>query len=405
MSTALGLSRWPRILVAALVASLAFSAAAEPHEPFSQAAINAAKADFARALAAHDRGDYGAAFDIWLPLARRGDPAAQRNIGHLHRMGLGVPQDFTEAANWYRRAADSGLARAQANLATMYLRGQGVAEDAGQAAHWFAAAAAQGHVLAQFNLGLLYLRGSGVERSEAKALGWFYLAAKAGHERSQAALGRLVPVLSGPMGPPPPPPDRPPPTAIAVAATSPVKAETAQAPAEAETAQAPAEAETVQAPAEVAKAEEWLPVDDDRRLVPAEGSSAIADAIVALFTSAPDSDGTGDDGEKTTADHELAAGLIALHAANFSVARDRWRPLAENGHAEAQFQLGKLFANQEFAEANRPEAFFWLSRAAAQNHDTARLARDELDDAMSREERLQARRRLQAGNIPALAAP
>ena len=55
-----------------------------------------------------------------------GDPAAQRNLAHLYRMGLGVAQDFGQAVPWCRLAAESGLAGAQANLAIMYLRGQRV---------------------------------------------------------------------------------------------------------------------------------------------------------------------------------------------------------------------------------------------------------------------------------------
>ena len=59
-------------------------------------------------------------------MTHSGDPAAQRNLAHLYRMGLGVAQDFVQAVSWCRLAAESGLAGAQANLAIMYLRGQGV---------------------------------------------------------------------------------------------------------------------------------------------------------------------------------------------------------------------------------------------------------------------------------------
>lgn len=131
---------------------------------------------FAAGLAAYEAGSYAGAMQAWLPLARSGDPAAQRNLGHLYRYGLGVPQDFEAAAAWYGRAAEAGLARAQANLAMMHLRGQGMPPDSSEAARWFTAAALQNHAVAQYNLGLLYLRGDGVKRNEAIALGWFYKA-------------------------------------------------------------------------------------------------------------------------------------------------------------------------------------------------------------------------------------
>lgn len=175
-----------------------------------------ARQAFVDALAAFERGLYGQAYDIWLPLARGGDPAAQRNVGHLFRFGLGRPQDFHEAVSWYRRAADAGLARAQANLAMMYLRGQGVEQDAETAAYWMAGAAVQGHAIAQYNLALLHLRGEGVPRNEVLAAGWLYRAAQAGHAGALEALGRIVPSLSGPLGPPSPPPDWPGPDRVVV---------------------------------------------------------------------------------------------------------------------------------------------------------------------------------------------
>ena len=92
---------------------------------------------------------------------------------------------------------------------------------------------------------------------------------------------------------------------------------------------------------------------------------------------------------------DLAAGLVALHAANFAAARTQWQPLAENGHVEAQYQLGKLFQRQEFTEASNAKSFFWLARAAAQNHPGAQAGRDALDQRMSPDERAAVRKLLQ----------
>ncbi|MEE8247798.1 MAG: tetratricopeptide repeat protein, partial [Alphaproteobacteria bacterium] len=152
----------------------------------------AAKADFQAGVRAYDKGDYRAAYEAWLPLARSGDPAAQRNLGHLFRFGHGVGQDFARAADWYERAATTGLASAQVNLAMMRLRGQGVARAATEAAFWLELAARQGHILAQYNLGLLYLRGNGVAADEGRALGWLNLAAKGGHRGALELLSNLV---------------------------------------------------------------------------------------------------------------------------------------------------------------------------------------------------------------------
>lgn len=60
--------------------------------------------DFEKGLAAADSGDYQTALKEWLPLAERGDPSAQFNIGLMYEAGQGVPQSDAEAVKWYRFA-------------------------------------------------------------------------------------------------------------------------------------------------------------------------------------------------------------------------------------------------------------------------------------------------------------
>ncbi|MDA0368598.1 MAG: hypothetical protein O3C65_00900 [Proteobacteria bacterium] len=146
--------------------------------------IEPARADFESGVKAYDAGDFTTAYNDWLPIAAGGDAFAQRNIGHLYRLGLGVPQNFEVAFKWYQRAAGKGLVRAQANLANMLLRGQGVDQDPKEAAEWFHRAATAGHAISQFNIGQMYRKGLAVPQDAAKALGWLQLAADAGHERS-----------------------------------------------------------------------------------------------------------------------------------------------------------------------------------------------------------------------------
>ena len=62
---------------------------------------------------AYKRGDYAAAFTLWLPLAESGDASAENNLGVLYEKGLGVDKDFDVAAEWYRRAAAHGHAAAR----------------------------------------------------------------------------------------------------------------------------------------------------------------------------------------------------------------------------------------------------------------------------------------------------
>jgi hypothetical protein len=46
---------------------------------------------------------------------------------------LGVPQDYRQAADWYRKAAEQGLAEAQYGLGFLYHNGNGVPKDETQA--------------------------------------------------------------------------------------------------------------------------------------------------------------------------------------------------------------------------------------------------------------------------------
>ena len=57
--------------------------------------------------------------------------------------GQGVPQDYGEAAKWYRLAAEQGNPTAQSNLGSMYYSGQGVPQDYVQAYMWVDLAASR----------------------------------------------------------------------------------------------------------------------------------------------------------------------------------------------------------------------------------------------------------------------
>jgi TPR repeat protein len=51
------------------------------------------------------RQDYVAASRAFIPLPERGNVAAQSHLGYTFETGRGVPQNYAEAAMWYRRAA------------------------------------------------------------------------------------------------------------------------------------------------------------------------------------------------------------------------------------------------------------------------------------------------------------
>ncbi len=59
-----------------------------------------AQAGFEEGKVAYARGDYGAAFREWLPVAAAGDAGAQHVVGLMYSIGEGVRQDDVEAHMW-----------------------------------------------------------------------------------------------------------------------------------------------------------------------------------------------------------------------------------------------------------------------------------------------------------------
>jgi uncharacterized protein len=76
----------------------------------------------------------------------------------MYYRGLGVPQDYVQALDWFRKAADQGIAFAQNNIGSSYLNGQGVPQDYAQALAWYRKAADQNNAEAQTSLGGMYYR-------------------------------------------------------------------------------------------------------------------------------------------------------------------------------------------------------------------------------------------------------
>ena len=92
----------------------------------------------------------------------------------MYQNGWGVPQDYTEAVWWYRKAAEQGNVAAQNNLGFMYDNGQGVPQDYVQAHLWFNLAAAQGNDMAKKNRDIVAKKMTFAQVAEAQrsAMRW-----------------------------------------------------------------------------------------------------------------------------------------------------------------------------------------------------------------------------------------
>ena len=109
--------------------------------------------------------------------AKGGDTAAQIKLGYMYEKGIGVDQDWEEAAAYYYDAAQLGEAQAMKNLGQMYEYGMGVPENWTDAATWYERGAQAGNVQAQAALARAYQFGIGVVQDRDRAIYWNNVAA------------------------------------------------------------------------------------------------------------------------------------------------------------------------------------------------------------------------------------
>jgi TPR repeat protein len=157
---------------------------------------------------AADRGHLGASLRLGRMLADgkgigRDTHAAQARLRHAASNGLpeaalalgdliaqmiargegpgGSEAAARQAAQWYRQAADAGIAAAQFKLGNAYFAGAGVPRDFAQAQGWYQRAAQQGYVDAQYTLGIWLSGGVGGRTEPVEGQSWLLLAERAGN--------------------------------------------------------------------------------------------------------------------------------------------------------------------------------------------------------------------------------
>lgn len=97
-------------------------------------------------LAAFQENQPDEAARQWRRAAELGDGEAARNLGHLYRLGRGVPADGQMAAAMYRQAVAAGVVSAEYNLGMLYLKGgEGLAPDRDEGLKYLGQAAEKGY--------------------------------------------------------------------------------------------------------------------------------------------------------------------------------------------------------------------------------------------------------------------
>ena len=339
--------------------------------------------------------DYGEAVKWYRKAADQGHATAQCNLGFMYDAGRGVAQDYGEAVKWYRKAAEQGDAIAQYNLGVMYDNGQGVEQDYGEAVKWYRKAAKLGNSDAQRNMGLCYTNGKGVSRNDAEAAKWFRKAAEQGNENAQFNLGECYENGDGVQ------------KDYAKALTWYLKA-AVQEHDEAREALQQLLSEMYESEDDADEAEEWCAkileegdedeveiVETIKSEIEKEKCSSAEDAdtprhgktVTIRVVSAP---GT-ENGRKVNvkvvpnaqqSDEAESAQSIYEQAENCyrgqnGVKEDRakafelYQKAAEQGHADAQYSLGYMYAYGECTAKDEEKALFWYRQAAAQGHEKA----------------------------------
>ena len=75
--------------------------------------------------------------------AESGNAAAQYKLGSMYETGLGFPQNYDEAAYWYRSAAQQGHPDAQYSLGRLLAMGKGVSQNYFESYLWLNLAASK----------------------------------------------------------------------------------------------------------------------------------------------------------------------------------------------------------------------------------------------------------------------
>lgn len=101
------------------------------------------------------KGQFGRAREFVSAEAIAGNPEFMTALANLHYLGLGGDADFKLAASLYHKAASQGYGAAQLNLGHLYKQGLGVEKSAERAFGWYVHASIANNPWAEYYLSQL----------------------------------------------------------------------------------------------------------------------------------------------------------------------------------------------------------------------------------------------------------
>jgi len=225
--------------------------------------------------------------------------------------------DLTEDVFEEVERADSP--RACYTLGLMYLQGEGIAEDKKLALSWLKKSADQGYYLAMHRLGKLYLSGEVTKSDPAVALKHITMSAGNGYSPSQYLLGTLY--QTGKQGV-----DKNPKEAL-----------------------------------------RWFKLAAD------QGHKRAKQVVAQLSSTDTGGASTGASGTSTgSVQATFDRGFKLLKRKDYKEAAQLFGKAAEQGNADAQYNLGELYNKGRGVKRNKKTAQKWYEAAAEQGHVKAK---------------------------------
>lgn len=115
---------------------------------------------------------------------------AEHLLGVMYEYGLGVDQNFKNAAEFYKRAAEQKYIESMYHLALMYMFGRGVAMNYPRALALLEAGGIADHAPSCYYLGIMKTYGYGTPVDYNEAARWFEKAAGLDDERVSEEAGK-----------------------------------------------------------------------------------------------------------------------------------------------------------------------------------------------------------------------
>jgi TPR repeat protein len=158
--------------------------------------LKKATTPYGKGVIAYRAGDFKDAHDIWLPVAKDGNPKAQNALGHLYRQGLGVEKNLETSRKWYTKSATRGDSVGQFSLGDIGRENATNKKETIDALRLIMKAALKNYAPAQLALAEVNQSGEGVKANNTEAYFWALLAVKNNYKRAQALFEVTAEALS-----------------------------------------------------------------------------------------------------------------------------------------------------------------------------------------------------------------